>query len=163
MFVLLPVNHTLGTYCEHCLCLPSGSTSQRSLHLRVAASLRGKNRLGSQQSCVLALALIHLFHSLLTLYTMKDSQVEALSASWTAVRESLRGLCWQEPGWLCTNYLSKTSCGKSFWRHDRTVGEEVSTCYFLLLYCHCQGSSCFHMCLTDGVPGGLLSRLSRLG
>lgn len=33
------------------------------------------------------------FHSLLSLYTMKDSQIEALSASGTAVRESLREVC----------------------------------------------------------------------
>lgn len=53
---------------------------------------------GSQQSCVPAPAPIHLFHLLLPLYTVRDSQ--ALAASRTAVRESLREVCQQEPSWF---------------------------------------------------------------
>lgn len=53
----------------------------------------GGSKFGSQESCFLALVLIELFHSLLSLYPMKDSQIEALSASRTAVRESPREEC----------------------------------------------------------------------
>lgn len=54
---------------------------------------------GSQQSCVPALALIHLFH-LLTVALHRERLSETLAASRTAVREPLREVCQQEPSWF---------------------------------------------------------------
>lgn len=80
LFVLLPMKHALCTYSDHFFCLLSWSPSQSLLHLAGVASVRGdRNQFGSQELCVLALTLIHLLHSLLTLYTMRDSQTEASS------------------------------------------------------------------------------------
>lgn len=60
-------------------------------------------------------------HSLLSLYAMKDTHMETLSASRAAVREPVREACGWEPGGLCTRPLSETTSGKSFWCEDRWV------------------------------------------
>lgn len=105
LFVFLPVKHALCTYSDHFFCLLRWSPSQSLLPLGDTASVRGdRNQFGRQEPCVLALTLIHLLHSLLTLYTNRG--FVRLSDSCVGSPEGgvLTGV-----SCLCTDYLSKTT------------------------------------------------------